>query len=473
MGTRQTIRFLSTASLAVVLIGGGQLGCEIRPASVRQFDDFVEERLCMGSTDTGCLEQLTHYACASGCARTGYNLRWQQPGRLDIHLTLPFLRKLRNAAQAHPEYVSRHSLGMSLEDLVWSQLQMFLTHESVRFYDTDLSLLDPGAVRTRNSVDPTRFHSVTWVNEGGTAHAMVQADLGLWLLTMARGVPEQGDWYLRLSERVFRSYAIPDEQGGVRNNRQGNRCFDNLYCYWFHSFPVGDESYPKTVLNQHLHAVRDALIAHDLLASWRDHGAPGADGQIHPLPAEFDSIHIGYLKEWGRGGLFQLAYAPGNEAIATAPPNLAEFLADADVLDGVQRYRAHYRYEIGVGPFDISPDNTCHYHYHSLQVMADALDLIATSPYFASDPYFVGVYYKLLYGRDLGDTRSCNNRSSIPPSKRVMRGVPLAELFIGSFLEQGFQLECDEGEPVKFLLGTEDFALATPFYEAAYDSCIF
>jgi hypothetical protein len=177
-------------------------------------------------------------------------------------LTLDFLRKLRNAANAYPDVVSKHSLDMTLGDLVWSELQMMLTHPSVRFYDSDRNPLAPAAVRTGNVVDPARFDSVTWVNAGGTAHAMVQADLGLWLLTLARGIPQQADWYLRLSERVFRSFGIPDAEGGVRNNRAGNRCFQNLYCYWFHSFPVGDEAYPMTVLNQHLHAVRDAMIRH-------------------------------------------------------------------------------------------------------------------------------------------------------------------------------------------------------------------
>ena len=479
MRAHRSDRVLSALlATGIALALGLHLGCELDPPAVREFNLYVQENLCEGPLDTDCLEVLTHNVCKSGCPRTGYNMRWEVPGRVDIHLTLGLLRKLRNAATAHPTLESYHSLGMSFEDLLWNQLQMLLNDPSARFYDESLAPLGLAEVRTRNTVDSNRFYSVTWVNEGGSAHAMIQADMGLWLLTLAHdftvyGHPERADAYLRLSERVFRPYGIPHEDGGVRNNRKGNRCYDDRYCYWFHSFPVGTESYPMTVLNQHLHAVRNALIAHDLLARWRDDGVTDVNGNVHFLPAEFATIHVEQLREWGRGGLFQLAFAPGNEAVRNAPPNLAEFLAEEDVLDGDQRYRAHYRYEISVGrPADISPKNNCHYHYQSVKMMADVLELIA-GPRFNADPYFVEIYYGLLYGRQRGDTRSCNNRSYIPNSRKLMNGIPVAELYMGGLLEQGFQSACEEDEPHQFRNGEESFANATPFYEQAYAECFF
>jgi hypothetical protein len=478
MRAHRSDRVLSALlATGIALTLGLHLGCELDPPAVREFNLYVEENLCTDRYDTECLETITHHVCASGCPRTGYSMRWIVPGRVDIHLTLPLLRKLRNAAAQHPTLETRHSLGMSLEDLVYSQIQMFLNDPSARFYNEYRRPLDLSKVRSRNTVDPALFDSVTWVNEGGSPHAMVQADMALWLVSMAKswavfGHPERVDEHLRLSERVFRSFGIPHDAGGVRNNRPGNRCYMDLYCYWFHSFPVGSEPYPMTVLNQHLHAVRDALVAHQQLSEWRDEGIADVNGEIHPLPLEFASPHIEQLREWGRGGLFQLAFGPGNEVIKDAPPNLAEFLAPEDIVDHDQRYRAHYRYNIGAGPSDISPEKNCHYHYHSVKVMADILELISGS-LFSSDPDFVEIYYGLLYDRSEGDTRTCNNRGYIPSSKRVMNGVPLAELFMGSVVEQGFQANCTKDEPEQFRNGTDDFEAAATFYDGAYAECLF
>lgn len=92
--------------------------------------------------------------------------------------------------------------------------------------------------------------------------------------------------------------------------------------------------------------------------------------------------------------------------------------------------------------------NVCHYHYYTLQLFSQILTTISTDPYYsggvvvvdpeagllkyvAPDPDFVALYYKLLYNRSAGDTRTCTNRRYIPSSKKVMRGLPLAELYYG------------------------------------------
>ena len=117
MRAHRSDRVLSALlATGIALALGLHLGCELDPPAVREFNLYVQENLCEGPLDTDCLEVLTHNACKSGCPRTGYNMRWEVPGRVDIHLTLGLLRKLRNAATAHPTLESYHSLGMSFED---------------------------------------------------------------------------------------------------------------------------------------------------------------------------------------------------------------------------------------------------------------------------------------------------------------------------------------------------------------------
>ncbi|KKL09075.1 hypothetical protein LCGC14_2569500, partial [marine sediment metagenome] len=232
-------------------------------SGVDEFDDYVEANLCfVKGGEAPCLEVLQFKACRSGCYRKGYNMRAATPGRLEIHLTLnKYLKHLRNAVVASPTTVSDFSLGMSLEDLLWNQLQMFFVatfpgtnKQQARFYAADLSELKIDDVKSHNVVDLTKFYAVTWVNEGGRAHAMTQADLGLWLITLAQAwadvdQPSRVDYYLRLSERVFRPYGIRAVDGGVRNNKQRNRCFDNKYCYWFHSQEAQTDGSLMTILN--------------------------------------------------------------------------------------------------------------------------------------------------------------------------------------------------------------------------------
>jgi len=479
----------------LLIVGAIMIGSAIPGFSgVADFDAYVAANLCSERKTTECLEVLEIKACQSGCYRRGYNWRNVTPGRLELHLTLnDYLRHLRNAAVAAPTQSTGYTLDMSFEDLLWHQVQMFFVAPfpgtnvpQARFYDEDFNELSLAAVKTRNIVRASNFHAVTWVNEGDRPSAMTQADMGLWFITLAMnwvhvGLPDRADEYLRYSERVFRPYGVRANDGGVRNNKPNNRCFGNLFCYWFHSQEVQTDDSLETILNKNLHAIRDALIAYEVLATWRDEGLNG-----YALPSEFNTSHIEQLKEWGRGGLFQLAYGVGNRVDPSAPPNLEEFLVDDPSGQPVQY--ATYKYYLGDGAHGIKPLRTCHYHYHSAKVLADILILINPEPknvipgreiasdYFADDPYFKSVYFKLLYDRNTGDTRSCNNRSYIPPSRRVMTGVPTAEIYRASDVKLGdgsFQAWCEKCQPCKFQCGFGDLADAKAFYDLAYTDCIF
>ncbi len=218
----------------------------------------------------------------------------------------------------------------------------------------------------------------------------------------------------------------------MRNNKTSYRCYGNQYCYWFHSFAVGDEipAEPESVLNQNLHAIRDALVAHATLSDWRDNKNAGV-----PLPSGFTQ-YIANLREYGRGGLNQLAYGPGHAGDHSRPPNLWEFKQNYQNdprHPSVERFNAYYRFEMDehVAANGSTPGNVCHYHYHSLEILKNILITISTDPYYKDDPDFIALYYKLLYDRPNGDTRSCNNRSYIPPSRKAMRGLPIPEFYYG------------------------------------------
>ncbi len=328
---------------------------------------------------------------------------------------------------------------------------MLLRHPSARFVDAcALAPLSPAQVTTgSHTIDPTRIYMITWLR-GGAAHAMGQTDLASWLVSVASWYAQleqarDAGYYLSLAEKAFRALAVRQTQGGVRNDKMGHRCYDGRYCYWFHSCPVCNTLADTVVLNQHLHAVRDALESHVTLARWRDGELPLVrdPSQAAPLPAVLSPTFIDELREHGRGGLFQLAFAAGNQVDAAAPPNLRELQLDAGTVGGRSHLLAAYRFRLGQGPAGIAAGNTCSYHYHSMDLLAGILHLIAGDQRFAKDPYFVEIYYGLLYGRIRGDTRSCSNRSNIPPSRRMMAGVPLAELYLGGVVDLTFQDDCD------------------------------
>jgi len=437
------------------------------PYPAAEFSAWLGAQKCGDNPNTSeventappCLEVISVNACSSGCPRRGYNYLSadKRPGRIDLHMGLDYLKALLAAFRTEPSAVlpNQLSFGLTLENMLYEQVQMLLRSSYARF---DNSKGPPGVLPDGGrTVDPATFKLLTWITEGRQAQAMQQVDVGLWLLHVARkwadrGHPTWPRYYLQLSERVFNALGVRAAEGGVRNDKTGHRCYSNtvsnpryvLYCYWFHSFVVGEETTPATVLNQHLHAVRDAFQAHLELVSWRDAGT---------LPSDLDPDHIAHLLDWGRGGLLQLAFAAGNAADPAAPPNLHEFLLKSEVLNGRQRYMGAYRYTMPyeanktfpVGPRNITTESSCGYHFHSTTLLASILSMIDGEPTLKADIDLQHAFYGLLYGRNPGDYRSCSNRPSIPPSRKVMNGVPLAELYQGSILHMSFHGNC----PVK------------------------
>lgn len=434
------------AIVSVILLTGGAHA----QSSTESFETYLAAKKCLTQQQAGCLAAITVRACASGCLRRGYAWRADSSGEIDIHFTHDYLKLLRNAALSEPTYRSSATFGLPLSSLLYENVQMLLRQPSVRFQNSSLASLSLSAVTgSAHTIDPSLFYVVTW-RRGGMAAAMSQTDMAAWLISVASWYAQLGDqtkagYYLSLSEKVYRALSVRQAQGGVRNNLTGYRCYDGKYCYWFHSCPVCTTTIDTTVLNQHLHAVRDALESHDALSAWRDGELRVLrTGEAAVLPPVLSPRFIVELRDLGGGGLLQLAFGVGNAANPSAPPNLKELLWPVETIHGDQRYHAAYRYRLGDGPRNIAAGNTCHYHFHSVDLLAYILDLIHTNRRFSNDTYFVEIYYRLLYGRNRGDTRSCNNRSSIPPSRRVMNGVPLAEMYQGSILPLTFHNSCDD-----------------------------
>lgn len=449
------------------------------------FENYLAGARCTVRQPVNCLEPITLRACVSGCPRRGYAWR-DDSGEFDLHMTHDYLKKLRNAALSEPTHRTVATFGLPLSRLLYEQVQMLLRLPSVLYRDSSLRPLPLSAVtNAAHTVVPSSFYMVTW-RRGGMAHAMSQTDIGAWLISVASWYAKLGDqaragYYLSLSEKVYRALSVRQAQGGVRHDLTSYRCYDGQYCYWFHSCLECTSASQTTVLNQHLHAVRDALEAHDALSKWRDGEIRVLrTGEPAVLPPVLSPRFIIELRDLGRGGLLQLAFAAGNAANKSAPPNLRELLWPAQEVGGRQRYHAAYRYVRGAGPALISAEKTCHYHFHSVDLLAKILHFINTNSRFSNDRYFVESYYRLLYGRSRGDTRSCNNRSSIPPSRRVMNGVPLAELYQGSILDLEFHDNCDgEWEESEEEEDNDALLWINPKYEpralldTAYGNCIF
>lgn len=457
--------------------------------------NYISANVCTTGTQEGCLEPLIVGTCANGgCPRYAWAWRAELPGRFEPHMTNGYLRLLREAAFAEPTAsTGSWTWGLNNRDMLWHQTQAMLQSPYARHYD-GLTRKTLAEIRDASrTVDPTRFTAVAWVNSAGVASAMAQADMATWFQSIGVAWGERGDaanatYYLRLSERAFRTFAMRLADGGVRNNKTGYKCHidtsgwppKSFYCYWFHSFAAGETDEVQSVLNQNLHAIRDAMTSYDQLLAWKTEGLERLDHTRQPWPSGLDPSHLAYLHDWARGGLLQLAFGQGARVDPSAPPNLYEFQYPAPwTTPNVGRFAA-YRFADGK-PALIKPGNTCHYHYHSMSLLKTIFEIIDTSPTFSTDKQFVDARYQLLYGRT--DHTTCRQAPS--PS---VAGVPLATMYrAGHTLTTELIRYCDgirdndpehdPGDPreKEYDDATSWLEFDEPrlYFYAAYDGCTF
>ena len=418
-------------------------------------------------------------------------------------MTMGYLRRLRDASVEAPQAIlpPQLSFGLTIEQQLFHQTQVYLVDESVRYYDQKLARITPhAAVQSgrygSNTVDPERFWMLALGNDAGKPQAMGQGDFARWLQDVAltwwdKGDARKAEYYLGLSQAAFRAFLVRHEMGGVRNNKTNYHCYKDQDCFWFHS-GNREVAWPQSVLNKNLNAIRNILWAYRDLVAWRDAIAPASRPAWCPPKAYFRQLH-----DLARGGLNQLAHGTRGPKDRSKPPSLRDFLQNnqQDPDDpAIPRYNSYYWFDMHeVKPGNGGTDgNVCHYHYYSLQLFKQILEAIASEPY-SSEPDFVALHNRLLYGA----TRRCDAPGATYMEKRV-RNHPLAELYYGGLVYRSTaatstKLEsssfpeghCKEApwfqSPAKFEsnppAGEEDdvkSAVATRrFFAGAYRGCIF
>lgn len=511
----------------VSIQAGSQLHVVQQPTcyAVQAMAEYITENLCknpyatppVDEDDLECLEIIEFKTCDSGCWRKMYNYRsWQdRAGNLEFHMSLEYLRELRSNLETELSLgeTCTHDLafGGTISDMLWTQVQATMRHPQTRFHEdytgADWSEIALDDVIASKSVDPTMFKGLTfttgrfevgpnqdWSTGEGyseayydatgdyiptSAHAMTQADAMLWFAQIGNllniyGL--DGSYYLMFAERLFAAYAVPYRFGGVRNDKMGFRCWDNRYCYFYHSREQNSYDFAASVLNKNLHAIRDAMETAQLLQHWQDYGtcncsnapypgkcvkrfaaqsvdngygamdcttAGGTPGVPFPTGILDNPNLAGQMLEAASGGLFNLAWSTGNTSDIGRPPNLDEFLKDTKLKMGDYYYvlsRSAYQYWMNDnvwegellyrGPADGTANNACHYHYHSMDVFRRIFDLGEKSHYLKDNQDFIDAHYGLLYGRDR--TEGDINIVCLSPASNDVRGVPLAELYLSA-----------------------------------------
>ncbi|HJL19079.1 MAG TPA: hypothetical protein RMH99_25675 [Sandaracinaceae bacterium LLY-WYZ-13_1] len=318
----------------------------------------VGEHPCPDASADDCLEPVRVQSDDGAAAHTVYRWRdrdqWTDGGVLPLpHFLLSYVRSLRD------EYGSA-ARGNERERTCRTQLE------------AQLEYLRDAAVE--------RQGALVWENEDGLAQAMEQAEYAhLWAsvaVTLLRhGEPEAARRHvhtaLRFAAALDRSVGL--HSGGVRS--ETTSCGDVAparTCAWFHSRGLGirtEGDEPRTVLNQHLHAVRDMLNLHRTLAR-----APEL------LPADEREAILRRILDRAAAGLAQLAFSDGWQPGAPRPPNAAQLMERFEEPAGTF-YWATYEFDLESGrPRNISLQRTCHYHRHSLELLSHVQRWLADPP---------------------------------------------------------------------------------------------
>jgi hypothetical protein len=357
-----------------------RVGCSFSSPAVQSYYAYLngtsseEPALCTSDDDTDCLEPTSYIATRSDGRRVKVSgvYHWRAAGdtwgdygftprkRLLVHFLMGYLKKLRNTYDACPNFFTQ----------VYNQVD-FIVSDGVHH---------DGAL--------------VWENRLGVAQGMEQADMALIFMQMARlhekhGYLKEARGTMGYALRAARAFFLPvgRHTGGVRSVNQDACAAKSARlrpCFWFHSRGRGidtdatGEPLVNTVLNQHLHVVRDSINL-SLMARELAHLTPP-----DLLPPTYDFRTwldwADLLEDRAIGGLYQLAFSGGHKAVApTRPPNLAQFmlLRNSGRFGGLfgggeWYYTARYNFDLLTGQaLDITHRNVCHYQGHTLNLLAD------------------------------------------------------------------------------------------------------
>ena len=310
---------------------------------------LIPNNVCSSEFPNNCLAK-TSYIATRGDGRKvrvedvyDYKEEDSSVDIFDPRNLVPFMKYLRNEYEANPEYGSQ----------LYNQIDFIVS----------------------KAVD--RNGALVWENPTGLAQGMHQAELACFLSSAANAFNHHSD---RRSAKGIMTYALKllrslDIQAGVHT---GGVCSFGSprparlrQCYWFHSH-ISDPVV-STVLNQHLHVIRDVLYTYLNII-----------GSGNLIDEQFGSLQdvLDYLEDKAIGGLNQLAFSEGNnEDFPNRPPNIKQFMnrrtvsikASPEHPDGnpLSYYWAYYGYDMTEHQGnDIKPHNVCHYHTHVVELMA-------------------------------------------------------------------------------------------------------
>jgi hypothetical protein len=367
---------ISTPALAAGADGTVGLAAVLCPVwATRDYYAFLygtddgDPELCTGAGDTACLEQTSYIATRSDGRQvriTGV-YRWRAEGdtwgdhgftprkRLLVHFLTDYLKALRHSYEGCDAFFTQ----------IYNQVD-FIVSDAIEHNG-----------------------ALVWENRLGIAQGMEQADMMAILVAIAevhslQGHTKEARGTMGYALRAARAFFKPvgPHTGGVRSVNQ-EACAAKTArlrpCFWFHSRGRGIdteatmEPLVNTVLNQHLHVVRDTLEL-----------SVKVDALAHLIPADLPPPHFDFrtwmtwgdlLEDRAIGGLYQLAFSNGHKAVApTRPPNIAQFMRRRGFAVGdsvIRFYTAWYNFDLLTGQrLDITHPLVCHYQGHELNILA-------------------------------------------------------------------------------------------------------
>lgn len=362
---------LATAITLTSSMASAQCVC----ARCDHFAQYREANLCSAARADSCLERTRYTATRSdGTAATvGGVFRWRsaratgwRPGdpvrswwhrMLLPHFTLEYMRKLRNAYNAAAQQCDASATCCAEREQLLRHLD-----DMIDFHLTD----------ARNAVGGSGA-PWAWENVYGITQGMEQLEWASFLASAAQTFqtnqePDRATRALRQGLDAARALFLPvgPLTGGVRqatDDRCGPSTGATRPCYWFHSRGRGVDTVtrgPRTVLNQHLHVVRDALVLHTQLEDMAELAATAA-GEGRPTASDILDAAV--------GGLYQLAFSAGpDDAAPLRAPALGHFVNPQGTL--TPYVWAHYEFDQAArSGTDIGAERTCHYHFHTLEML--------------------------------------------------------------------------------------------------------
>lgn len=335
------------------------------PTSKENYDAYLREYVCKEPSGTGCLYETSYTATRSDGrkVKVGGVYAWRDvnaPADVFItHFLVQYMKNLRNAYADYPE----------------------IYHQQL-YNQTDFIV--------SKAID--RNGALVWENHEGYAQGMEQAEYAYLFSSIASVYKQKNEiklarntltFALRLS-RAF-NIQVGKHTGGVCSitTYGGSKRARFRPCFWFHSKGVGINDGVKgerTVLNQHLHVIRDLLYMYLVVQAVPDL----VDSQFGTATQV-----LAYLEDRAIGGLYQLVFTEGHKpGVPYRPPNIRQFMnhktgrvaPTPEHPDGnpLSYYFAHYEYNMRPdqeNPVE-KPATLCWYHTHVLEITADIKNIL-------------------------------------------------------------------------------------------------